>query len=109
MSVNYYAYLVVTYVYLLCYFDEYVTWSTTKVTPYRWVYWQGFFHFLLYHWLFNARYVFSTFRLPLLLEQTQMHVQMIEKAMQQRMDQAITYSASEMAELKDKKESLRGR
>ena len=87
--------------------DKKMSWRAKHLTLYWWIRWSADSALLLYHWLFNWRYVKSTFRLPVLKKSAEFHNKKLDKIIKQREDQHVLFSpqeledfAREMGELK---------
>lgn len=65
---------------------------------FNFIYWVSDSVMLLLHWLFNMRYVFSTFTLDIQIEQTRIYCEMVHKAVSQRQEQAVIFSAEELSD-----------
>ena len=88
--------------------DKLLSWYYKHETLYSWILWTSDSAILLYHWLFNWRYVKSTFRLPVLKKSAEFHNKKLDKIIKQREDQYVLFSpkeledfAREMGELKE--------
>jgi len=60
-------------------YDKYSNWYYRHQKLYYWIRWSSDSAFLLYHWLFNWRYVKSTFRLPVLEKSAEFHNKMLDR------------------------------
>jgi len=72
--------------------DKHNSWYYKHLTLYYWAFWSSDSAILLYHWLFNWRYVKSTFRLPVLKKSTEFHSEKLDKIIKQREDQHVLFT-----------------
>jgi len=61
-----------------------------------WIVWSAESVYLLYHWLFNWRYVKSTFRLPVLQKSAEFHSEKLDKILNQREEQHVIFSPQKL-------------
>jgi len=73
-----------------------LSWRDKHETQHSWIIWSGDSAYLLYHWLFNWRYVKSTFRLPVLKKSSEFHNKKLDKIIKQREDQHVLFSPKEL-------------
>ena len=71
-------------------------WIRNHYTYYYWIYWSSNISSLLFHWIFNLRYVKSTFRLPLLRKSAEFFNEMLERIFEHREEQFVVFTASEL-------------
>jgi len=71
-------------------------WYDHHETLYYWIYWSADSAYLLYHWLFNWRYVKSTFRLPVLQKVAEFHNEMLDQIIKQREEQHVIFSPQKL-------------
>jgi len=76
--------------------DKHLSWRDKHETQHSWIIWSGNSAYLLYHWLFNWRYVKSTFRLPVLKKSAEFHNKKLDKIIKQREDQHVLFSPEEL-------------
>jgi len=76
--------------------DKYHNWINNHSTLFLWIYWSADSAYLLYHWLFNWRYVKSTFRLPVLEKSAEFHNKMLDRIFKQREEQHVLFSPKEL-------------
>jgi len=67
-------------------------------TFYSWIFWSADSVYLLFHWLFNWRYVKSTFRLPVLQKAAEFHNEMLDLILRRREEQHIIFSPQKLEE-----------
>jgi len=58
--------------------DKSNTWVTNHQNIYHFLYWVSNMAVLFLHWIFNTRYITSSFRLPLLLEHAQQYCEVLQ-------------------------------
>ena len=73
-------------------YGKWLTWKHKHETLYWWIIWSSDSTYFLYHWLFNWRYVKSTFRLPVLQKSAEFHSKKLDKIIKQREDQHVLFS-----------------
>jgi len=84
-------------------------WFDNHEKPYWFIWWTGNTCYLLFHWLFNWRYVKSTFRLPVLQEIAVFHNEMLKRIVMQREDQNVLITSEELKKHTDKISVLKKR
>jgi len=75
---------------------KYYNWTRNHRTLYLWIWWSADSAYHLYHWLFNWRYVKSTFRLPVLEKSAEFHNKMLDRIFKQREEQHVLFSPQEL-------------
>jgi len=75
--------------------EKWHNWSNHRTLRY-WILWSDNSAYLLYHWLFNWRYVKSTFLLPVLEKSAEFHNKMLDRIFKQREEQHILFSPKEL-------------
>ena len=73
-------------------------WSRNHETIFYWLYWFNNTSSLLSHWLFNIRYVKSTFRLPLLRKSAEFFNEMLQRIFESREEQFVVFTTGELEE-----------
>jgi len=76
--------------------DKNASWRDKHETLYKWMVWSSNSAYFLYHWLFNWRYIKSTFRLPALQKGAEFHSEMLDRVIAQREDQHVLFSPQEL-------------
>ena len=66
--------------------DKNISWYHKHETLFLWIIWSADSSSFLYHWLFNWRYVKSTFRLPVLKKGAEFHNKKLDRIIKQRED-----------------------
>jgi len=74
------------------------SWFVNHETRFYWLYWSSNTSSLLFHWVFNLRYVKSTFRLPLLKKSAEFFNEMLQRIIESREEQFVVFTAQELEE-----------
>ena len=75
---------------------KWLSWYSKHEKLQLWIWWSADSAYLLYHWLFNWRYVKSTFRLPVLHKSAEFHNKKLDKIIAQREEQHVLFSPKEL-------------
>jgi len=87
--------------------DAYQNWYDEHVLEWNLLMWVSLATFVLFNWLFVSRYVFSSWKLPCMLELARLYFEMMRVYLQQRQDQAVTFSVSQLQEINDEKTEIK--
>ena len=102
LGLVYYAIIFTNWMFHLTYSEEYYKYTESHPRLSNWIGLITYGSYMLFHWLFNWRYLKSAFRLPVLEKIVEFHNEMLEKVISQREEQEVLFTASELEENKVK-------
>ena len=89
------------------YEEMYTALVNNNLTLYSWVMYFSFASSLLFHWIFTSRYVYTTLRLPLFMKHAHLYCEMVQKVLQQRLEQEVTFTAEEIEDHKTRRAEIK--